>query len=328
VSRLIRSALVRALGAVLSPGGANGRLSILIFHRVLSAPDSLLTEAIDARRFSQQMELLGSEFNVLPLGDAVERLVQGRLPPRAACVTFDDGYADNHDVALPILKRAGIPATFFIASGYLEGSRMWNDVVIEAVRQAQGATLDLAHLGLGSHPVGSIEERRAAVHALLKAIKYRPSDERAEIAKGVAATARTDSPANLMMARSQVRALHSAGMEIGGHTVTHPILTRLSPQEAEREMADGKAELEAIIGGPVRLFAYPNGKPTEDFGPEHVALAKRMGFRAAVTTAWGAARRSSDVFQLPRFTPWDRQPSKFALRLLLNTRRPAAEIYD
>jgi hypothetical protein len=90
-------------------------------------------------------------------------------------------------------------------------------------------------------------------------------------------------------------------------------------------MADGKAQLEAIIGGPVRLFAYPNGKPAEDFGPEHVALAKKLGFRAAVTTAWGAARRSSDPFQLPRFTPWDRQPTRFAVRLLLNARQAGAE---
>ena len=323
---LVRSALVRTLGTVLSPGGANGRLSILIFHRVLSAPDPLLDDEVDARLFSQRMELLGSAFNVLPLAEAVERLVQGRVPPRAACVTFDDGYVDNHDVALPILRRLGIPATFFIASGYLEGNLMWNDTVIEAVRQAHGAKLDLAQLGLGAHPIGSIEERRNALRALLRAIKYRPVDERAGIAQRIADTARTTSPANLMMTASEVRALHSAGMEIGSHTVTHPILTRLSSREAEREIADGKAQLEAIIGGSVRLFAYPNGKPTEDFGPEHVALAKKTGFRAAVSTAWGAACPSSDVFQLPRFTPWDRQPSRFALRLLLNARRTGTEL--
>jgi peptidoglycan/xylan/chitin deacetylase (PgdA/CDA1 family) len=326
VSRLVRSVLVRALGAALSPGGANGRLSILIFHRVLAAPDALFPEEIDARRFAEQMELLASAFNVLPLAEAVERLAQGALPPRAACVTFDDGYADNHDVALSILRRFGVPATFFIASGYLEGCCMWNDTVIHAVRQAPGPVLDLAHLGLGAHRVGSIEERRATVHALLGAIKYQPSDRRAGLSEGVAAAAQARSASDLMMTHAQVRSLHSAGMEIGGHTVTHPILSRLSPSEAEREMADGKAQLEGIIGAPVRLFAYPNGKPTEDFGPKHVALAKKLGFRAAVTTAWGAARRSSDPFQLPRFTPWDREPARFAVRLLLYARQPGVEL--
>jgi peptidoglycan/xylan/chitin deacetylase (PgdA/CDA1 family) len=326
VSLLVRSVLVRALGAALSPGGANGRLSILIYHRVLAAPDALFPEEIDARRFAEQMELLASAFNVLPLPEAVERLAQGRLPPRAACVTFDDGYADNHDVALPILRRFGVPATFFIASGYLEGRCMWNDTVIHAVRQAQGPTLDLAHLGLGAHHLGSTEERRATVHALLKAIKYQPSDRRAGISESVAAAAKVRDASGLMMTHAQVRSLHSAGMEVGGHTVMHPILARLSPTDAEREMADGKAQLEGIIGGRIRLFAYPNGKPTEDFGAQHVALAKKLGFRAAVTTAWGAARQSSDVFQLPRFTPWDRQPARFAVRLLLNARRSGVEI--
>lgn len=326
MSRLARSALVRALGAALSPGGANGRLSILIFHRVLAVPDALFPEEIDARRFAEKMDLLGSVFNVLPLAEAVERLAQGRLPARAACVTFDDGYADNHDVALPILQRFGVPATFFIASGYLEGRCMWNDTVIHAVRHAPGPTLDLASLGLGAHRVGSIEERRATVHALLKAIKYLSSDQRAGIAEGVAAAAQARPASELMMTHAQVRSVHSAGMEIGGHTVSHPILARLSLTEAEREMADGKAQLESIIGGPVRLFAYPNGKPTEDFGPEHVALARKLGFRAAVTTAWGGARRSSDPFQLPRFTPWDRQPGRFAVRLLLYARQPGVQI--
>jgi peptidoglycan/xylan/chitin deacetylase (PgdA/CDA1 family) len=241
-------------------------------------------------------------------------------------VTFDDGYADNHDVALPILQRVGIPATFFIASGHLDGGRMWNDTVIESIRRARGAQLDLSDSGLGAHAIGTLQERRAAMRTLLRAIKYRPPSERAEIVASVAATVGAALPGNLMMSRGQVRGLHRAGMEIGAHTRTHPILARLTTPEAEREMADGKAELEGIIGGPVRLFAYPNGKPIEDYTAEHVAIARKVGFRAAVTTSWGAGRRTSDLFQLPRFTPWDRTPMKFAVRLLLNARQPGVEL--
>ena len=116
-------------------------------------------------------------------------------------------------------------------------------------------------------------------------------------------------------------------MEIGGHTITHPILARIDAAEAEREIAGGKAELEAILGEKVELFAYPNGKPVEDYTAEHVAIARRVGFRAAVTTSWGAGRRTSDPFQLPRFTPWDRAPARFALRLLLNARRQGVELH-
>jgi peptidoglycan/xylan/chitin deacetylase (PgdA/CDA1 family) len=321
--RMIESAILRVLGGVVAPGGA---LSILIYHRVHAASDPLLPAEVDAAVFSVQMAFLADHFSVLPLGEAVERLARGRLPARAASVTFDDGYADNHDIALPILRRFGVPATFFVATGFLDGGRMWNDTVIEAIRRAKEPALDLSSLGLGTHSVNSLPERRSTIHALVRSIKHRTPKERDEIVDLIAAKVGGQLPGTLMMTRAQVRALRSAGMDIGGHTVRHPILARLASAEAEQEIADGKAELEAIIGEPVRLFAYPNGKPVEDFAAKHVALVKRLGFRAAVTTSWGAARRTSDPFQLPRFTPWDRRALKFGVRLLLNARRPGREI--
>jgi peptidoglycan/xylan/chitin deacetylase (PgdA/CDA1 family) len=123
-----------------------------------------------------------------------------------------------------------------------------------------------------------------------------------------------------MMTTAQVQQLHGAGMAIGGHTVNHPILARLDVAEARREMMEGKAALEAMTGEPVRLFAYPNGKPHEDYQAEHVALARELGFEAAVSTAWGARREPADVYQLPRFTPWDRDPLRFVVRLARNFR--------
>jgi peptidoglycan/xylan/chitin deacetylase (PgdA/CDA1 family) len=324
--RIVDSAVLRVLGSVVSPGGALGRLSILIYHRVHGMSDPLLPGEVDAAAFSTQMALLAEHFRVLQLEEAVERLARGQLPTRAVSVTFDDGYADNHDVAMPILRRFGIPATFFIATGFLDGGRMWNDTVIEAIRQANDPALDLSGLGLGTFPVASISERRIAIHSILNSIKHKFPSERDEIVGAIAAQVGAPMPSTLMMTRDQVRALRAAGMGIGGHTVNHPILTRIVAPAAEHEIADGKAELEAIIGEPVGLFAYPNGKPTVDFGAEHVALTKKLGFRAAVTTSWGAARQTSDLFQLPRFTPWDRQTLKFGLRLLLNARRSGYEI--
>jgi len=106
-------------------------------------------------------------------------------------------------------------------------------------------------------------------------------------------------------------------MEIGGHTVNHPILALLSEKEARAEIGDGKRRLEEITGGPVTLFAYPNGKPGQDYGPRDVDLVRQAGFTAAVSTMGGVARRGSDPFQLPRFSPWDRSPRRLAARLLL-----------
>jgi peptidoglycan/xylan/chitin deacetylase (PgdA/CDA1 family) len=129
-------------------------------------------------------------------------------------------------------------------------------------------------------------------------------------------------PDNLMMTSDQVRMLHASGMEIGGHTVNHPILASTEDSAASAEIANGKEMLEGIIRGPVRFFAYPNGKPVRDYLPHHPGMVKRLGFDAAVSTAHGAVRAGSDVYQLPRFTPWDRGGRlRFALRMGQNMMR-------
>lgn len=307
----------RALSGMLALSPLRQRLSILIYHRVLPQPDPLFPGEIDAERFAQHLHFLKQCFNIIPLSEAVHGLRHGGLPARAACITFDDGYADNAEIALPILQRHGVSATFFVATGFLNGGRMWNDTVIELIRGAP-EQVDLASLGLGRFTLDNIDSRRHAIGALLDALKYLPLAARqAQVdAMGslIAAAPRND----LMMNDEQVRQLHRAGMEIGGHTVNHPIVARLDGAAARAEIADGKAALEQIIGDKVRLFAYPNGKPGQDYLAEHVAIVKQLGFEAAVSTAWGAAARGSDLFQLPRFTPWDRGQLRFTLRMMQN----------
>lgn len=317
-----RRPFTRALLSVVSPGGTRG-LSVLVYHRVLPHMDPLFPSIVDAGRFALQLELLRRCFHVLPLPEALARLRNGSLPPRAASITFDDGYADNEAVALPLLQQHGLHATFFIASGFLDGGRMWNDTVIEALRLTPLKGFDCGFLGLGLVPVATPGEKRGAVDALLGALKYRPVHERAELVARIAGESRAKLPDNLMMSSAQVRSLHAAGMEIGAHTVNHPILATLPAPAARSEIARGRAALEAITGAKVGLFAYPNGKPGQDYLPEHVGMVRALGFDGAVSTAWGAG---DDAFQLPRFTPWDRSPLRFALRLAHNLTYPAAKV--
>jgi len=129
-------------------------------------------------------------------------------------------------------------------------------------------------------------------------------------------------PNDLMMTSEQVRSMHGAGMEIGGHTVLHPILASTEKSAARTEIANGKEMLEGIIRAPVHFFAYPNGKPERDYLPEHVAMVRELGFEAAVSTAHGAAKPGDDLYQLPRFTPWDRGgQSRFVFRMIQNMLR-------
>ncbi|RJG16275.1 polysaccharide deacetylase family protein [Massilia cavernae] len=308
----------RALARVGFAG--SGRLSILIFHRVLPQPDPLFPDEMHAARFDAQLGQLKHSFNFMSLGEGVRGLRSGKLPPRAACITFDDGYADNAEVALPILHKHGLPATVFVATGFLDGGRMWNDTVIELIRRAPDA-IDLGPHGYGRFALGTVAERRAAIASLLNTLKYLPLAARLDAVDAVRALVPAALPENLMMTSSQVRQLHQAGIEIGGHTVNHPILARMDDAGARREMADGKDALEGLIGAPVRLFAYPNGKPGQDYLSRHAAMAREVGFEAAVSTSWGAARPGGDLFQLPRFTPWDRKPLRFMLRMVQNARR-------
>lgn len=309
---------LRAFGTLVSPSGPNSRLSILIYHRVLREADPLLPDVVDAARFESQMESLGSLFNFLPLSEAVQRLKMGALPARAACITFDDGYADNVEVALPILKRHKIPATFFIATAYLNGGIMFNDKVIEVIRRLEWDRLDLSGMGLGVRALGNLQQRRETVGDLLAALKYKALEERQAIMDGIIDSARLALPSDLMMRTDQVRTLSDAGMEVGGHTVNHPILAGLEMASARKEIEEGKARLEEITGKPVKLFAYPNGIPTRDYLPEHVRMVTELGFDAAVSTAKGVAKRGCDPFQLPRFTPWDIPLARFSCRLAGN----------
>lgn len=299
------------------PGKSAG-ISILIYHRVLARPDPMLEEVPDAMEFERQMALLSGFFTVLPLSEAIERLNAGRLPRLAACVTFDDGYADNAEVALPILRRWEIPATFFISTAFLNGTCMWNDAIIESVRSARGSLLDLRSIGHECYSIGSIEERRQVVSKLLASLKYLSPGDRQDQVKRVANIASVELPEGMMMTQEQVRELANAGMEIGGHTVSHPILSSVKDDVARDEIAQGIEELFSISGRRIRYFAYPNGKPGKDYRSRDVEIVRSLGLEAAVTTAWGAARQGADLFQLPRFTPWDRGPERFMLRLMKN----------
>jgi peptidoglycan/xylan/chitin deacetylase (PgdA/CDA1 family) len=314
--------MIRLPLSLASPAGPKGRLSILIFHRVLPEPDPLFPNVPSAAEFESRMRWIRAWFNVMPLGVAIARLYAGTIPARALAITFDDGYADNEAFAAPILKRLGLTATFFIASGFLSGGCMFNDRVIESVRACSAQRLDLSSIGLGAYLLDSVETRRLAISSLLTSIKHHEYVERQSMADEIASKAGATSVPQLMMSPDQVRSLRAQGMDIGGHTVMHPILTRLSSQAAFEEIRRGKAELEQILRAPVELFAYPNGIPNQDYTAEHARMVRECGFNAAVSTAWGAATSRTDRFQLPRFTPWDRTKLRWGARLLANSRFP------
>jgi peptidoglycan/xylan/chitin deacetylase (PgdA/CDA1 family) len=312
----IADRLLCAAGNVFVPGGPGARLSILYHHRVLPEPDPLRPDTPDARLFDEWMRHCAAVFNVLPVEEALLRMAAGTLPPRAACITFDDGYRDSFEVAMPILRRHGLTATFFIASGFLGHGRMFYDTVIEAVRRMPQGTLDLEWAGLGQRHVDDVRSRLALIDDLILVTKYASNEDRDTFCDRLAGCARSPLPDTLMMDAEQVRAMHREGMTIGGHTVNHPILNEMPLEQARWEIESNRQALGSLLDDPPALFAYPNGKPLVDYRIEHVEAVIGAGYQAAFTTAYGTARREHDPFQLPRLSPWERSGLRFAIHLL------------
>lgn len=314
------SSLLKISNSIFSPAGSRGRLTILFYHRVWQVHDPMYEErdCLPAEKFDSHLSSMLEHFNVLPLPEALEKLRSGSLPTRAAAITFDDGYADNINLAYPILAKHNLHATFFITTGFLNDGLMWNDTIIETIRLCDSNTLNLTSLELGCFSLNSWSEKRIAAAAIIGKLKYHPLHERLSICDQIVKITNVTLPTNLMMTNKQVRELHNTGMEIGAHTINHPILSRLSDNEAEEEITKGKSALENIVAAPVNLFAYPNGRSNKDYNTRDINIVKRAGFHAAFSTEAGVAHKTSDLYQIPRFSPWDSDERKFIFRLSQN----------
>lgn len=314
----LTASLIRAAGNSIAPRKAGaGRLCVLNYHRILATPDPLLDSEPDVAAFDWQMQLLKQCFNVLPLHEATRLLAAGRMPPRAVAISFDDGYRSIHDLAMPILVRHGLPATVFVTTGHMhDDGSMWNDMILEAIRRLPATPLDLSVLGLPVYPMATTAERKQTTGALTELCKYMPLRERTQFTDRLQGLAGVNLRQDLMLTADMLRTLASNNIEIGGHTVNHPILTRIDDDMAEHEIADNKAQLESIIGQPLRLFAYPNGKRPTDYDERHIAMVARAGYDAAFTTVGRAATAAYSAYEIPRRRPWDATPLRFSVRLL------------
>jgi len=191
---------------------------------------------------------------------------------------------------------------------------MWNDRIIEAVRSLSADSLDLRALGLSLYSMLNEAQRYASVMALLGEVKYRPATERAHIVETIETLA-CPKRAALMLTQQQLQAVCARGVNIGAHTQSHPILTSLSPEACHKEIAGSKYSLEQLLQQSVNFFAYPNGRFDQDYTVNHMHQVQQLGFSAAVSTNYGVAYKETDLFQLPRFTPWDKGRLMFLMRL-------------
>lgn len=295
------------------------KFQILVYHRVLPDHDPFAMSPVSTSAFDAQMGLLRKCFRVVSLDQLVGELDAGELKPGTVCVTFDDGYRDNHDHALPILKKHGIPATIYLATGLIgTGESSWYDKVLAVFRDTRAVTLEYAPAGFRAVAMPDATARSAAAHRLLEWLKGFPPQERDAHIGGVAEAlgCGKDAASRAMLDWDLVRAMHAQGVVFGAHTVNHPILSRVPAEEMGAEIAGSKAAIENALQHPVRHFAYPNGK-RGDYNDATIAHLKNQGFVTAMTTNAGVNGPETGRFEWLRRQPWENSVDSLYFRMLL-----------
>ena len=218
----------------------NPTARILLYHRIAEIKNDPHRLAVSPDNFREQLKYLSANYRIVPLNQLVEERQSKKIKNGTVVITFDDGYADNWQKALPVLKEFNIPATFFIATETIgQNLFYWDQDNPDAGR-----------------PLNSDELRQLAAETAL--------------------------------------------VEIGSHTLTHPRLSKLSPEEQAKEIFKSKELLEAVINKPVLSFAYPFGDQ-DSFNQDTMSLVKKAGYRYACANIHERVRNNSDIFALPRY---------------------------
>jgi peptidoglycan/xylan/chitin deacetylase (PgdA/CDA1 family) len=320
-SALCRSAyhggILGLTASLVEPRGrrpGNGRFQILIYHRVGNGGDACVA-ATSVAGFERQMRCIREHFHPMSLTDLVAAAERREIPPRAVAVTFDDGYENVFLDAFPIIRRYGVPATVYLATGLIGGGPMWNDRIEIAIRATHYGEIRSPLDDRDVLPLRTPEQRELALRRTLEALKRRPPADRdaltAEIVRALGVTV----DGGLRMLRwAQVADMHAAGIEFGAHTVHHPILSCLPPEEAWGEIVESKRAIEERLQVSVRHFAYPNGTAA-DFDDATQALVVRAGFTSAVSTIFGVNTAETDRYALRRGGPWEEDAAVFSAKL-------------
>jgi len=278
------------------------RAYVLEYHEI-SADGTEAEGTISAARFRRHLAHLARRYRPATVAEAAQRLSRG-LEEDLVVITFDDGYAGNREAAWPELRTAGMPATIFLTTGFLDGAELWFDRArrqlttlrqLAVGRSAGGwpsTAREMLAEALGSPPPESVE-------SLTRELKYLPPPRREALLSRLAEIAPPRGESARPLSWDDARALQGEGAELGGHTVSHPILSTVGAAEQEAEIRTSRERIAEELGSPPVSFAYPNGS-ARDFGDETVSAVERAGFRAACTTVRGSNRPGCDLLRLRR----------------------------
>jgi len=295
-------------------------LLILPYHRVAPGPDELLLLPTRPDVFEAQIAHVTERYRVRPLEAALDALFAGELPPRSAAITFDDGYRDNLEYAYPILRKYNAPAPIFLATDFIGSGRVPpHDEIVRAVRRAGVLSARMEWKGrLVEFRFDSPAGLSAAIACLMGWLRACDVRETAALLSQVADLTRSSpgrSEAPAMLSWDEARSLRGDIITFGSHGRSHVACARLTRDQLDAELSGSRAVIERELGAPVRLFAYPFGKPG-DIGPQVPEAVARAGYDYALTTVGVPADTGCDRFAVPRGGPvWETRAGAFAARL-------------
>lgn len=294
----------------------SNKLSVLTYHRVGESYNQLY---LDEHVFEQQLIWLKEHYHPLGLSEALALQKAGKLPKRAVAITIDDGYLDSYTSIFPLLKKHQLKATFFISTSGLTQGYLWDEHISSIIMQLPVEQESFSFDGV-NYQCATYNQRVESAREIIARIKYCTLVQREDLIAQLVRESQSDIQLpHQFLNEKQIQEMHQHGMEIGAHTVNHPILLCENEQVARQEIANSKAQLEAITQEPVKYLAYPNGKQGVDFDNRTVQITKDCGFEAAFSTDWGCIQpNKANFFALKRFTPWDSSRWKFNIRLALN----------
>lgn len=289
---------------------------ILLYHRINDDRDPFLP-SMPVHQFRRQMEYVARNFKIVTLDDVAEGRITNPHRHHVA-ITFDDGYRDNFTSAFPILKDLGLPATIFLATGYIgTGTIPWYDQVCLAFKLTTRNALVSVVEGAPAGPLEPREQRLALLEQVLDWLRAIENDGRAEAIKmlfhalGVSTSL---SLPNYMLGWDEAKQMMANKIAFGAHTVTHPVLSRVPLKALQQEVQQSKKTIEQKLKLSVRHFAYPFGREMH-CGEMARRIVAECGFATAVTTEFGFNQPGDDPLKLKRFTPWGRQAGIFAMQL-------------
>ena len=278
------------------------KLLILTYHRFSLEKNS---SKISAAEFELHLKYLSKNNRVLPLAETIDYLREGKtLPPNTTVITIDDGYNDAYDIAFPLLKKFGFPATVYAITDFMDAKLwLWTDLMRYVLLNTKENSIEIEFSETDKITADLTDEMQRLetakrVNSRLKKLSNEQKDAKInEIAKDLQVEITALPPKDFApMNWQQAREMDGENISIESHTVTHPILTNISAKELEFEMQTSKKRLEEVLERRVEHFCYPNGSLNENVRK----AAESAGYKSATTTDYGFNEARTNRFLLNR----------------------------